>query len=83
MWCCVDVSLTLDYVRSCFSFVKRNAGRRIVNAVTFILNDILKPNLQEFGTLSFCEKVKHFVLVELDQEINVNEIAGVESVGIT
>jgi len=59
------------------------AGRHIVNAITFTLNGILKPGLQEIGTPNFCEKVKQFVSVELDQEININKIAGVESVGIT
>jgi hypothetical protein len=83
MWWYVDVSLTLDYVRSCFSVVKRIAGRHVVNAVTFILNGILKSRLQEIGTMNCCDKVKQFVLVELDQEINVNKIAFVESVGIT
>lgn len=54
-----------------------------MNAITFTLNGILKPGLQEIGTPNFCEKVKQFVSVELDQEININKIAGVESVGIT
>lgn len=83
MWCCVDVSFTLDNVRSCSSIVKRIAGRHIVNAGTFILNGILKPMLQEIGTLNFCDKVKQFVFVKLAQEINGNRIASVESMGIT
>jgi len=39
----------------------------IVNAFIFMLNGILKPRLQEIDTLNFCEKVKQFVVVELDQ----------------
>jgi hypothetical protein len=53
-----------------------------VNAVVFIVNGILKPRLQEIGVLNFYEKVKQFVVVELDQEIDTYKIAGVEAVGI-
>lgn len=53
-----------------------------MNAVFSILNSILKPRLQEIGTLNFYETVKQFVVVELDQKIDVYNIAGVEAMGI-
>jgi hypothetical protein len=61
----------------------RELQEDIANVVTFILNGILKPRLQEIGTLNVCEEVKQFYIVEFDQEINLNKIADVESMGIT
>jgi hypothetical protein len=67
----------LVYAPTCLSVCEENAGRHIVNAVTVILNGILKPRLQGIGTLNFYEKVKQLALVNVDQHTDVYKIRGV------